>query len=298
MERQLKKAKFHQLSPDDHAVYRTFAKKVPGDISSRMDFAFMNIWNEQARVYIRETEHFVLLMMYEVFTDRLYCFPPLGEWDAYALSRPLETYRSVFKNLGRPFLMDNVSEWMLPKLQAAGLSRVEIKRNAKECDCLYMAQDYVFSLRREQTSTELARLQEMQALEWLDYSPETHDVFMDALCTVYRPRLRRVDCPSFFTRMLLLTGPLNMTVRLLKSGDTLLGIYAVCEEENEIGIMLCYAAARPKGAEATVRQAISGRIHAGIRRLRLSGVYYDGSLIAGVLPEISSEQTFNYLLTE
>jgi len=298
MEKELKKARFHLLKLEDQKEYQQFFRKMPGDISSRMYFAFMQIWLPQAQVYVRETERFLLLLMHDAATDRLCCFPPLGDWEAYSLTRPLETYRSVFKNLNRPFVMANVCEWMLPKLQAAGLSRATMRKSSDECDCQYMARDYTFSLKREQTRTELNRIEESQPLEWLDYNEQTHDAFLNALCEVYGKRLKKVDCPSFFARMLSLAKPLDMTLRMLKSNDTVLGVYACRKVESEIEILLCYAAQRPRAAEAVVRQDINRNVDAQTSCLRLSGVFHDGSLIAGRLAGIRSDQPFNYTLIE
>lgn len=298
MEKELKKAKFRLLSLDDQAAYQAFVQKMPGDVSSRMRFAFMHIWQPFARIYVRETERFMLLIVHDLIQDCLCCMPPLGDWQAYSLTRPLETYFNLFKAVQRKFCMINISEWMLPKLREAGLQGMKLEKNAEENDCQYMAQDYVLSLKREQSRAELEKIASSQSLKWIDYSAETQAAFYAAVSSVYDNRLGKLDKKALYDHIFSLLTPLDIHLCMLRGENNLLGLFGYRIAGDEMELLLYYAAPRPKGAEATVRQAISQKLSADVCYIRLSGSFHEGSLIAGKQAELRSTQQFNYIIRE
>ena len=298
MEKELKKAKFRLLSLLDEGMFREYATRMHGDFSAHMRFAFMQLYMPCVRVYVRQTEHFLLLILHRVDKDTVACLPPLGDWNTYSIKRPLESYRSFFKAIAAPFTMVNVSEWMLPLLRENGLEDLQVENDAEEGDCLFMAQDYALSLQRGQTKQELEKLQATQAPEWLAYSALTRAEFEKDIRAVYDSRLKKADKEKVYAQLFSLIEPLDIKLYMLRGKSGLLGLigYRVTAEEMEI--LLYHVPARPKGVEAAARKQLCQGLDAKTHRILISGAYYDKSLICGKLAEVNSRQLFNYTLKE
>ena len=296
MEKELKKAKFRLMTLADEGLFYRFASQTRNDLSAHTRFAFLSIYMPFVNVYIRETEHFLLIVLFDTVHKRLACLPPLGDWANYSLKRPMESYRSVFRALKADFVMIDVGEWMLPALQAAGLDTAHMQHDAEERDCVFMARDYALSLMREQTKQEIEKISASHALRWLDYSDEGKEMFLQAIKAVFDTRLKKLDAERLYAQLLDLLAPLDIRLSMLVSENNMLGLLAYRLIDSQMEILMYYAAARPKGVEAVMRQRICESMGAEARKIFIAGAYYDKSLVAGKQAELRSQQLFNYVI--
>lgn len=298
MEKELKKAKFRLMTLEDESIFHKFALQMHNDFSAHTRFAFMQLYSPFVRVFMRETEHFLLLILHDVVRDRVACLPPLGDWETYSIKRPIESYRSFFRTAGAAFVMIDIRAWMLPKLREAGLDGMCEEYDAEESDCLFMAQDYALSLKREQTRQELEKIQSAHSLKWVEYTAQNQEMFYQAVKSVYASRLKKLDAEKLYQQLFEIISSLDVKLCMLVSENNMLGLLGYRLTEDQLEILLYYAAMRPKGVEAVVRQRICQSLENKTRKIFIAGAYYEKSLITGKQAELRSQQLFNYVIKE
>lgn len=261
MEKLLRKSKFRPLDADDYDLYADYADKAAGAVSPCMGFEMLYMWSGDIPVYCREVGKFLLLILHDRAREQLICCPPLGDYKHYSAARAVESLMLLYENAGQPLRMRYVKDWMLPYLKAVQGFAVREDYDMDECDILYLARDFAYSLRRAEAVRLLAAIAESERPQTVDYDgdgrQELLQFFERQQCAVHAcAQCGGVCARKALERALDLSENFGVPVRCAKGDNGVFGL-AVYAAGNDTLSVLFYETAGLPGADQYARGMIA-----------------------------------------
>ena len=127
---------YRTLKVEDENLFSEYYAKLEDYYGSSLCFANLIGWEDTFPTFFTEYEGYIVGLNYDYIDGIVYALPFLGKYTEEGIKKAFLKVQADMKSLGRPFIIYDVADWMLPYYKATG-AEFEITSKREEMDYMF-----------------------------------------------------------------------------------------------------------------------------------------------------------------
>lgn len=142
---------YSPIQIQDRQLFSSYFKKMNGAWASSISFTSILAWNHSIEIYSRVIGEYLSCIAEDKTEKRWVFLPPIGRYAKESIGDCIGSMRETARELEIPFIITDVSEWMLEYLMDAGEVRLEASYEENLSDYIYTMEDFRNSMDSQKT---------------------------------------------------------------------------------------------------------------------------------------------------
>ncbi|MCR4845647.1 MAG: phosphatidylglycerol lysyltransferase domain-containing protein [Eubacterium sp.] len=183
---------YRKLKLEDEKLFDSYFSQLDGYYSSSLCFVNMYSWEDTFPTFYTEYEGFIVGMNYDYIDSTVYIFPFFGKYNEEGVIKAFNKVCEDMKSLGRPVIIFDVSDWMLPYYEATG-AEMDVIYHRSEMDYVFTREMFFEGLNKQDDRYRYNYFKRKFNYETVEVTPEMSSEVLELMEDVWCNRVESCE---------------------------------------------------------------------------------------------------------